>query len=59
MGRNALKKFQDNCPHPEKAVRPIWEDDILFGMVYYGKRCTQCGKDFYKGPGPLDLGTYK
>lgn len=51
MGRDTL-----SCKHDFK---PIYEDHVLMGSMYYGKECKKCRTVVDNGPGPLDLGTYR
>ena len=49
-----MKKTTE-CKHDWK---PIYEDHILMGVIYYGQECTKCKQLKDAGPGPLDLGVY-
>jgi hypothetical protein len=40
-------------------AEPEYEDHILLGRIYYGKRCKDCGDFIYPESSPIELGVYK
>lgn len=54
MGRDAL-----NCKHHK--TKPLYEDDVLLGWVWFGNKCVDCGsmvRDTHPGDA-IELGVYR
>lgn len=47
------------CKENQCTFKPVYEDHILLGNLYYGEECSKCGKRKAPPPGTLELGVYK